>query len=633
MTAGLDGGIPVELVNWILSFIEDPEDLLNLTLSSKFIKKCVERFLYSSYRNLTLETHSLVAMVHRLIDEPNLAQLMKNVEIGHWNTKRRVISPNYDYHLEKITNDEFRRLVDAAKQTGLVDATQNSDPDSLRPIVKNEGTYYDYGSGYDTDAYDSETEGQYAVHPDEADGGDYSDVQLLRCLRYGIEDAQVILLLSLLPRLEKLSLKEVPDGVRLSWDKLSSVHKFPVLREIRASGVDGEIPWDLRYLKPLLSLPSMRELKAYLSTSSGEVAFAEMFDFQPKSLFLTHIHLERCTIDTDTIENLLKGCKGLESFAFTVAGNGLEDDEFNGSLPQFTAPQLKKALLAQKGSLKELTVDMSDWCFRHDYGTFGSLMEFEVLERLTMDYGTLRWHPDLGLDEADYNSDEMHRLNTEPPLPELLPKSLKVLNILWAPPVIVVNLLQFGSTPRKEYPNLSSIDITMFELDFTRREAPGYGMMVTQLKDMGIAYMERSQCAKPPVPTLLSWLAEPYILTRWNTGTSKYESTRRKSTFQRYLDQMPRCPHMEANGPDIDCFAQDWEHEGWGPYAESIPDDSDEGDYFFEFEHRPRGLPWIFGDMSDLDDEDEDGEDEDEGEDEDDEEELFGGDSGIESVD
>ncbi|KAL0260708.1 hypothetical protein SLS55_004398 [Diplodia seriata] len=552
--------LPPELLDWVISYA-DQVDLLNLSLVCKSINKLVAAHLYSEYINTNLQYRRHLSNFLLIVSKhANLAHHVRRVELGVWNTKLVYLHPGFRKDVPKLPDDMFDSFVAAAKQSGLVH--QDQDCEHLRPIKKNNELWCEYGSTYDSDGFDSDDLDEVDSDLSESVSSTpsrrpkpHDDVEFLRCLKHGLEDPQVILLLSKLPRLQELSLRGPHMSQGLSWDKLCA-NSLRSLTKLKLAGNSSDSTWDIAELNTVIQLPSLRELHGYMATSDEwDDVIKKSLQVEPKSLSLTHIYLERCALGPKTIKNLVQGCKALEAFSYVAGGRYV-------GYEQFRAKEAKEHLLRHKTTLKYLALDLSHWDFPRNFTSFRSMADFTSLEKVVMDYGTLRWKPthflaapatmmeeDNHSDGEDVDNGNIHVANTQPPLPDLLPASLKELVIFQAPPVIVENLVAFETSRTDQHPHLRSVKIHASKRKVARLD--DHKRLPDLFRERGIEYAEPPVDMTFPIPQMHDWImdARTRRMTRWDPQAGKYQSFATRPGYRRFCEQVLREDPTASGGP------------------------------------------------------------------------------------
>lgn len=550
--------LPPELLDWVVSYA-DAVDLLNLSLVCKSINKLVTSRLYSEYINTNLQyRRPLSKFLLKVAHTPDIAHHVRHVELGVWNTKLVFLHPGFRRDVQSLPDDVFEPLVDAAKETGLIQQDQTCA--ELRPIKKSNDLWCEFGPSYDSDGYDSDHLNELDTDFDSDRSTPpprprpHDDVEFLRCLKRGLEDPQVILLLAKLPRLQSLSLRGPHMSQGLPWEKLCS-QSLRSLTKLKLAGNSGDSTWDIAELNTIIRLPSLRELHGYMATSDEwDDVVSKTLQIEPGSLSLTHIYLERCALGNSTIKRLVEGCKALEAFSYVAGGRYV-------GYEQFRARDVKEHLLKHKTTLKYLALDLSHWDFPRAFKSFRSMADFTSLEKVIIDYGTLRWRPYHSFapiamiqddsDDSDDDDGDVHAANTQPPLPDLLPPSIKDLVIFQAPPVIVENLIAFSTTPRAQHPHLRSIKIHTSR----RRLAttPDHSRLPQIFHEKDIAYEEPAIDLSFPIPQMHAWIMDPAVrrMTRWSPRDGRYHGFSTRMGYRRFCeDELGERP--AADGGPLD---------------------------------------------------------------------------------
>ncbi|EKG16932.1 hypothetical protein MPH_05913 [Macrophomina phaseolina MS6] len=272
----------------------------------------------------------------------------------------------------------------------------------------------------------------------------------------------------------------------------------------------------------------------------------------PNSLSLTRLYFERCALGNKTIRNILEGCNALESFSYVAGGRYV-------GYEQFSAKKLKEHLLKHKDTLKYLALDLSHWDFPYHFKSFKSMTDFTALEKVVFDYGTLRWRssrlaiPLVHDEDADEDDDDydIHAANTQPPLPDLLPKSLRELVIFQAPPVIVENLMAFETACQDQHPHLKSVKIHTSKRRIAKVE--DHKRLAQLFKERGIDYSEPPIDLQFPIPQMHDWIMDPKVrrMMRWNPKDKKYQAFNTRPTYRRFCEDVLH-ENTTANGGSWD---------------------------------------------------------------------------------
>ncbi|OCL13098.1 hypothetical protein AOQ84DRAFT_385636 [Glonium stellatum] len=338
--------LPSELIIDILSQIKRKRDLLNVSLTCKAFSKLAEPFIYRQYRNVHVlsEWISFRPFLRRIISRPDLAAHIKLVELRSWTTRLR--GP---YEDEQMSQDDLSTFLVAAQQARLIE-------NIVTPVVLN---FPDSDDEWDDEEDDAQ---------DDFEGMTF-DERFCTALDLAIEDVQVVLLLSLLPNVEEIILRYLPWD-HLPWDCLAgTTHGFQCLRRLSIK-INPLASWQPARIAPVLCLPSLRVLEGSGFYRPNETDSS--WSFPPRSLALTKIHLEICSIGILNLKSLLQGCKNLESFYYHTLGHPNE---------YITYARMSDTLQCQKPSLKHLSLTFNS----ASQDIFGSLAEFNHLASLQME--------------------------------------------------------------------------------------------------------------------------------------------------------------------------------------------------------------------------------------------------------
>lgn len=253
------------------------------------------------------------------------------------------------------------------------------------------------------------------------------DRKFCQLLRAGIEDAQAVLLLALLPNLQEIFLRGGPHDVNtLDW---RASHKFAALRRLSVRGADGELTWPLSFFNSVLdTTPKLEILRVCIASSwTGqfddifqEMAEAPPLRLRPRSLGqVTSLVLQQSCVKSSDLRNLLQACAGLRSFCY-YHGN-------DGQGPYSPSPAEMLVLLEPfKDTLERLTLGLDLFEVEHldVEARFGSFAHMKALQFL--DTSAEMWKD---LEDEDlydpYVEDEVPNDSTR--LSSRLPSSLHTL--------------------------------------------------------------------------------------------------------------------------------------------------------------------------------------------------------------
>ncbi|KAF2491792.1 hypothetical protein BU16DRAFT_128664 [Lophium mytilinum] len=307
------------------------------------------------------------------------------------------------------------------------------------------------------------------------------DVDWLRMIHEGVEDAEVVLLLALLPKLERLVLQGAPDLPHLDWRKfvLGSANPFPALQSLYIEpGPEG---WSMQQFACLFDLPSLRILRG--SFMEDLVEF-KLGCFSKSSSLLTTIDLHESCITEIGARRLIESCTALKTF-----GYGLESVETDGDEPPFAPRPIKRILRSQKDSLEHLRLlkveDVPP--LQNEDSFLGSLRQFDKLQTIWMSYEVL-----MGPGYLDRTDPE---LIIGTCLSEVLPPSIVSLNLSFVIPRGFKQLLRLASRS-EQFPNLKFVNITLLSEDgrwhhdeSLEDDDPRQGQLRTAFESKGIEFL------------------------------------------------------------------------------------------------------------------------------------------------
>ncbi|KAK8175075.1 hypothetical protein IWX90DRAFT_483199 [Phyllosticta citrichinensis] len=572
--------LPPEMLMSIISHVDNEADLLNLSLVSKQINKLVQSALYASYLNFNMcHSRSITPFLRNILKNESLARACKKVDLANWMNTSALWEPNNADDLKELSHEDFYLFANAAEKTKVIQARDSTR--RLRPF---------YTQPEDDDPWDLEPK----IETDE----DY-----LRALLTGVEEPQVILMLSCLPRIEELCLRGVDDIEEpIFWSRMASIAGpgLNTLKKLTLSSAPDGSCIGFRGLEYVLGLPSLREFRALsLVAEENRLEPQDGFELQEKSISLDHIVFEDASFGERGISTLMAACKHLESFTYTVCSDRYEGNARPGM--HFTLPQLKQSLLPHKNSLKHLAIDMNKWPYAHDYEIMGSLDQFTALETLAIDYGSFRWHPQdpfmpMHGDPVDVAVSNVHEANISPPLPTTLPSSLRELTVLYAPPIVVESLMALQDTPVDRLPFLNRIYIHHTTCMF--QNYPLRYAVRAFLISVGIHFFTSH---KYPMKTLHDELIEngDFFRTRWDGDKKQYISAPARwvpidldeehdlCTYHSQLEHeeslfMPQSPGSDASDQD-DFLGAILDIHGIGPYMSGFWGDDDESEDEYGF--------------------------------------------------
>jgi hypothetical protein len=277
----------------------------------------------------------------------------------------------------------------------------------------------------------------------------------------GVEDAEVMLLVSQLPNLQELHLA-MPPSTRLRWHfVLNEAQKarngvsamYHSLRKLCVENGAGEGGFQVGTLAPFLALPSLRTFEAYqcqegLWTAANFNNFAE----QNQGTFgVTSINLEWSTLSIEAITAIITSCKALKIFKFShhwKTASRLTHD-------QFTTSQLIEALSIHQDTLEHLKLDLhSGWdpqlwlpLLDEERFRFGDLRQFHKLITLDAEQTALMTeNPEAQLSSGHFG--------------EILPASLETLIIRSCSDLVYPFISELAQAYNQILPRIKTLRLT-----------------------------------------------------------------------------------------------------------------------------------------------------------------------------
>jgi hypothetical protein len=388
--------------------------------------------------------------IRKLIERPELTKHVRMVDLHAWEMldafspdldKERTLRALDDMRKNELGHEEYQVMTQAAKLAGVISTIDPYEPSS-RLIDKAESM-----CGADGDINDLHLcEGlkllRYAT-------SSLTDVILLgfenlfddklgcaqvpydrkfcQLLRAGIEDAQAVLLVALLPNLQHIFLRGGPHDINaLDW---RASHKFTALRSLTVCGTDGDLTWPLAFFNPLLDTSPKLELLQVCVASSWyrdlddpvpPPSKALALNLRPNSLSLvTSLVLQQCCLKVSDLRNLLQACARLKSLSY------YHGDEQQGLRSPSPAEML---VLVEpfKDTLERLTLELEPYNDEglYEEARFKSFAHMEALQFL--DTSAEMWEDLEDEDMYDpYEADEVPKDSAR--LSKRLPSSLHTL--------------------------------------------------------------------------------------------------------------------------------------------------------------------------------------------------------------
>ncbi|KAF2495102.1 hypothetical protein BU16DRAFT_561408 [Lophium mytilinum] len=438
--------LPVELIHEIFSYISNQADLSRLSRVSRHLNAVAIPFVYETYPNgdNSAPWRSFRPFLRTIIARPDLAQLVKRIELRRWETELA--------HIGKRTNEwhppegDIDLFVNMAKKISLIAA--DADAGGCSPETHNieamgpnrvphigaydqlawdlSNIYQDEeGSDQDSDVESERSAMELATRVDDPSDGDDSplddeeesrdlrasryraaryraarylrqkhghirlkrDKDWLRMLYSGVEDADVVLLLALLPRLQELHILGMPNTPFLYWDFILKANPLVCLKKVSFN--PGPKGGGLDCLGCLFSIPSLRTLSGTFMDASWGWRSDEL-----ASSNLTVIDIEDSVFIEWSAEQLIHSCKALETFGY-AGGVYAENIPRRSSVGMVDPRSLKHSLRSQRRTLKNLKALFVYSATHEDHGggyedhSLGSLRDFDKLETLWVRYEEL----------------------------------------------------------------------------------------------------------------------------------------------------------------------------------------------------------------------------------------------------
>lgn len=356
--------LSTELILLIASHLRQV-DLLNISLVCKQLNVMAEPELYREYNNPRLYNRSLWPFIRRLIRRPELAKHVRSVDLFEWEYvdtleplefNGRIDDDREDFRKLETQQDDYALATQAAKLVGVIETIDTYAPTSrlldrydARVIAENtvngEAPWYDY-------MIDDHLTWEVTPY----------DRKFCQLLHAGVEDAQVVLLLALLPNVQDILMRGGPHMLMaLPW---RASHNFQALRTLTVCGT-MDLVWPLGNLVDLLrGTPRLTSLQVQSASSwyrgigepEPDPANVVPLTLQPGSLScLGRLVLKYCMLRTVDLSNLIQACSGLKSL-FYYKG------EYEGGPHNLSPAKVIELLAPLKNSLEELSLDLDvEW--------------------------------------------------------------------------------------------------------------------------------------------------------------------------------------------------------------------------------------------------------------------------------
>ncbi|KAF2488522.1 hypothetical protein BU16DRAFT_568397 [Lophium mytilinum] len=416
--------LPNELVDQVVSNLSGHKtDLCNLSLVSRRVRNITKATLYGLYSyELFQQAYSFRPFLRTILRDPMLASYTRTAKIRVWRTAADIYS--FLNEPDPPRREDLQLFVDAGRYVSL-----NSEPDWYESIIR------------------------------------------------GVEDAEVMLLVSQLPNLRELHLA-MPPSTRLRWHFVSNEaqkarHGLPAmyhsLTRLCVENGAGEGGFQVGTLAPFLGLPSLRIFEAYqcqsqngLWTAANFNAFAEQ---NIAAFGITSINLEWSILSIEAITALITSCKALKSFKYTHHYRAAP----RLSIDQFDARQLIKVLSRHCETLEHLELGLqSGW----DPHRVQLLVHMLVAGNFRLgDLRPFRKLATLDCEQTAFMTTTPGLQSSSRPWTELLPTSLKKLVIRACDDDIVPCLSTLASSHKTDFPLLGKVQVTAPPRKVMSREA------------------------------------------------------------------------------------------------------------------------------------------------------------------
>lgn len=416
-------GLGTELLLIIASYLSQ-EDLLNLSLTNKDLRTRTESELLREYTNIQLRGRSPKSFLRLLIDRPEVRCHVHRLDLKNWSTLIE-INPLFGVSQEPaFSNEDYDYFTKAARSAGLISSVQQFDLHS--DLVKRSNNMCHV-------PWDDETIPgwyEYLFKSDCHFKNVHFDSKFCQLLQAGIEDPLFMLMLTLLPNVQELTLRGGPHGGHHLHllPLIVPEHRFSALRTLSVASTDGELEWPFYALTHLIQGQNLQNLQYYMSSEwdkedgdwedEGWVYRQPPMPLLPRSLNFTRLMLQYSAFSATGIKTLLHACRCLKWFHYSVGGTKVGPENFN-------CQDLVEGLVPHRTSLEILELDIDyEWDYANDYGCLPSLAEFSSLR-------TLKLGPELESpqsdEELDANWPGPTRTKSCNRLCNLLPSSLRVL--------------------------------------------------------------------------------------------------------------------------------------------------------------------------------------------------------------
>ncbi|KAF9694675.1 hypothetical protein EKO04_007551 [Ascochyta lentis] len=381
-----------ELILCIASFLEQV-DLLNVSLTCKRLNEVTEPELYREYSNPRLHSRAVAQFVRRVIRKPEIARYVKRIDIKGWETLDGLQPGNYEasealsgilttrekkiedferWLAQEPTENEYNRLIEAAKATGIIEEVFPYEAESTvisksKPMLSAD---VPDGSIWFTHVFDNN------IASDDIP----QDRKFCQLLRAGIDDAYVVLLLSLLPNVREVFLRGVgSDQTALGLPR--PYHRYEALRTLKIGCMDRQEAWGIDYIEILLAQAPLEALHLHNASSWCQQDIDNphrpiSLKLRSGSLHLTTLEMDNCTLRKSDMQTLLNATTSLRSLLYWT-GNEETGPE------NFTSRELVAMLEPFKDTLEELYLEIVHyWTDFEEVGRITALSQFSALKIL-----------------------------------------------------------------------------------------------------------------------------------------------------------------------------------------------------------------------------------------------------------
>ncbi|KAL6710349.1 hypothetical protein ACN47E_009295 [Coniothyrium glycines] len=341
-----------ELLLCVASFLRQV-DLLNISLTCKYLQSATEPELFREYKNTRIFGRSFYPFIDKLIERPEICKYFQKLQFKQWET---LDSLNPRFHKsssrQRRTSDEqelasriasfenecrkqpqpteaqYVAFTRAARKVGVITEIFPFEPtshvlDSAREMLAQD---VDPSRFWYTHAFDKSVSCRDIGY----------DRKFCQLLRAGVEDAQIVLLVALLPNVREILFHGVPGEVEsLEW---RAGHEFSCLRRLTASVHDSDIIWPIAWIRPLLKSARLEVFEAsgasswyqHFDDTRPEVDLVQPLHLKPNISDLRYLDLQDCCLKVADLGALLQACRGLTTFMYS---GKIHDSEWSSPSP------------------------------------------------------------------------------------------------------------------------------------------------------------------------------------------------------------------------------------------------------------------------------------------------------------